>query len=133
MSTSDGWIKMTERKPEADGKAIWLYFGGGSDACELIRIYHGYSGEATHWKPAALPAPPKKELTQREKDEEVYQQWLKDAGVPYWKDDASDAWHAALAYRDGQNREDLEGVPYGIECGSRNKVLNLRRRAGLDT
>lgn len=80
-------------------------------------------------QPAALPAPPAKELTQRDSDDKGFDSWcLTQSFVPA----LDTVWHAALAYRDGQNREDLEGVPYGIECWSRNKVLNLRRRAGLD-
>lgn len=147
MSTqSDGWIKTSERMPTEADLPVW-----GIKASEGYRPFlvtdenwpelapgqngreAGFNGWATHWKPAALPEPPKKEMTQRERDEEALEAW-KQSQLNFFTG-RNDAWHAALAYRDAQNREDLNRDAWGAHCidgACANKAIyNLRRRAGL--
>lgn len=136
MSTNDRWIKMSERKPtEKDypfwttskkGVGLWTY---EEDIEELDPDW------CTHWQPATLPEPPAKELTQRERDEEGFQSWY-DA-TPDHMTALGHVWHAALAYRDKQNAEDLENVSTIMEWErpatvSVQKLQSLRRRCGLD-
>ena len=150
MSTmkNDGWIKMSDRQPER-GTDIWTYYPAEANYPERVTLYENVRGlalNATHWKPAHIPAPPKKEPTQREEDEKASTDWYNTEwpkvvsqyekslyGPPPFT--TNHVWHAALAYRDAQNREDLEKamdvnrVIYGsamVEALSR-----IRRRCGL--
>jgi len=133
---NDGWIKMSERNPER-GMNIWAYYPEEKNHAEQVTFYddtHGVSLSATYWKPAHLPAPPKKELTQREEDEKAMTElWNK-----HWQDKRAtmtDYAMACLAYRDAQNREDLKNADSGtyiISGISMNEALSrIRRRCGL--
>lgn len=134
----DGWIKMTERKPEQADCPVWFATTIPGDcilkhwATVAYRDFETF----THWQPAVLPAPPKPK-----------EQWMQDLEA---RDEAwttaekvcrangggwfSEGWNMALAYRDGQNREDLEAV-IGMACAGMNDgraIMNsLRRRCGL--
>ncbi len=125
-TNNDGWIKMSERKP--DKFPVWYF--RSEDGLIILMDYETSYNTFTHWQPATLPAPPKKELTQREKDEEAF---VYTAG----NNTPLGAWHAALAYRDRQNAEDLGNVlcmPEGkTSVPHLEAVTNLRRRCGLDT
>lgn len=91
----------------------------------------------THYLPqerAPLPEPPK-ELTQREKDQEVYWRWI-NSRIEYTT--TAETWHAALAYRDAQNAADMSQVDW---CTDHDRVQcllpkaafnNLRARCGLE-
>lgn len=144
MSTQ-GWIKMSERKPtEADAPA-WMSNGPLIELWQK-RDFRKYfidpkQCEWLHWQPATLPEPPAKELTQRELDEEALREWNRreyrgsqvEELVTHCE---SRAWHAAIAYRDGQNREDLKNVPIppfdNYACDRDDAIKALRRRCGLD-
>jgi len=137
---NDGWIKMSDRHPTDCDFPVFCY---GPHCGMPHKIYSSLAeinnpGElttgVTHWRPCvipALPVPPKKEPTQQEDDNEAYQEYC---GSPnsYWQS----IWHAALAYRDAQNREDLKHVvalgfdkSENQECGL---IKRLRRRCGLE-
>lgn len=144
MSTQ-GWIKMSERKPtEADAPA-WMSNGPLIELWQK-RDFRKYFIDPKqcgwlHWQPATLPEPPAKELTQRELDEEALREWNRreyrgsqvEELVTHCE---SRAWHAAIAYRDKQNAEDLDHVN-GFRVGvigpiGHDAIINLRRRCGLD-
>jgi len=141
---------MSERRPTEKDFPLWA-FSGESEGAYLFN--HGTipGSGFTHWKPAVLPAPPVKELTQREKDGEAAIAWFNTewpkiveqyknalyAPAPFT---VPAVWHAALAYRDRQNREDLKLIApmldqalsdYGIQKSG--TLTNLRRRCGLET
>ena len=80
-----------------------------------------------------LPTPPKKELTQRELDEEAHDVWSSGSGLANWNDPTGHIWHAALAYRDKQNAEDLGFVRDMCARIDADALDRLRRRSGLDT
>jgi hypothetical protein len=78
-----------------------------------------------------LPAPPKPEPTQREEESEAFLHFANT--TPTYT--AEDVWHAALAYRDAQNRADLDGahalmkdLPFG---NAWQALHRLRKRCGL--
>ena len=136
---NDGWIKMSERQPALSAYPVWQTNRAGGVTLVVCHA-HDIPG-STHWQPATLPAPPAKEMTQAEKDTEEYTALFGDPLCFYSSKGCqaytSDVWHAALAYRDAQNREDLK-KPLDKE---RQKVwglidpdahTNLRRRCGLD-
>jgi hypothetical protein len=142
---NDGWIKMSERKPTMNDLPVW---GINAENGKLPFLcthdnwsdmmpgqnnrYSGFNNWATHWQPATIPAPPKKELTQREKDEEAFIHW--ESGSHRVDDDPRYAWHAALAYRDQQNAEDLEAVGFPLmHTDKHGPFAALRRRCGLDS
>ncbi len=116
---NDGWIKMSERMPQEEHFPVWWCHDGNvalaREALDWI--------PSVYWQCANIPAPPAKEKTQREMDEEAFRSWLWRA-MPF---DAVDAWHAALAYRDKQNAEDLAGY-----ATTHESILRAKRRCGLD-
>lgn len=82
-------------------------------------------------QPAALPAPPAKELTQRDSDNKGFDSWcLTQSFVPA----LDTVWRAALAYRDKQNAEDLELLRSTMQWVAPKSFAyeSLRRRCGLD-
>lgn len=132
MSTHDGWIKMSERKPtRADLPVWWAYSPDGDPEVELSRELLHWLPDV-YWQPATLPEPPKKELTQREKDEEEFRSFfLRMRG----DSEAETVWLAALAYRDKQNAEDLLGLTASGPFASSEEMIKLNRlrhRCGLD-
>ena len=136
MTSTQGWIKMSARKPTEADLPVWVY---GSEF-ERIQFYRdslpNQDKRFTHWQPGQAPLPPKKELTQRERDELSFTKWCPVMDKPL-KEGRNLAWHAALAYRDGQNREDLSGkfppsVSTVLSWGEVDAINNLKRRCGLD-
>ena len=92
-------------------------------------------------EPATIPAQPKKEPTQFDMDEMEFDKQFKEFGSmnSSQKIDAMHyrrtAWHAALVYRDAQNREDLANIEEAYSNGlkpSREKLSRIRRRCGLE-
>ena len=142
MTSTQGWIKMSARKPSRSDLPFWVNTPAGvwlweADTEDFDIAQLGHPGAtATHWQPATLPEPPKKELTQRERDELSFTKWCPVMDKPL-KEGRNLAWHAALAYRDGQNREDLSGkfppsVSTVLSWGEVDAINNLKRRCGLD-
>ena len=137
MTSTQGWIKMSERKPTEADCPMWVSHSENTGFWNIAdfrnhHLAHGW----THWQPATLPEPPKKELTQRERDELSFTKWCPVMDKPL-KEGRNLAWHAALAYRDGQNREDLSGkfppsVSTVLSWGEVDAINNLKRRCGLD-
>lgn len=132
---------MSERKPTEADLPVWFHTNGNTLCFNFIPNFTKVPDNAwTHWKPAVVPAPPAKDLTQREKDEEAFFAWnrqtpvcLRDGGK-IEGGARGDGWHAALAYRDGQNREDLEALGFPLMHTDKHAVFaSLRRRCGLDT
>jgi hypothetical protein len=97
----------------------------------------------THYLPqdnGPMPAPPARELTQQEKDEAAGASWIDKnttrsrswhCGVTSsceMQPAPKDAWHAALSYRDAENRKDLAEVTrYAAGSG----IDRLCQRAGI--
>lgn len=136
MSTSDGWINMTERKPEQKDFPVWYYQGGRPILYESAT---NYPDEFTHWKSAVIPAPPAKELTQREKDDAEFSKISAEQKYDCWEyteDSANDAWHAALAWERKQVAELMASVgdrpPHTVHDSKWAAIESLRRRCGLD-
>lgn len=142
MTSTQGWIKMSERKPTKADLPFWVTTRYGvflweadTRDCDIFGLSYK-TNNVTHWQPATLPEPPKKELTQRERDELSFTKWCPVMDKPL-KEGRNLAWHAALAYRDGQNREDLSGkfppsVSTVLSWGEVDAINNLKRRCGLD-
>ena len=132
---NDGWIKMSERKPTEF--PVWGAFelSGINSGIKVVSFYDRgiLPHPVTHWKPAILPEPPKKELTQRELDEKAHDMWYSGSGLANWNDPTGHIWHAALAYRDKQNAEDLGFVRDMCARIDADALDRLRRRSGLDT
>jgi len=84
------WISFKDRKPSAGDYPIFVC--GGFMSISLID--GAWSDDRTHWMPAQLPAPPKKELTQAEKDTAAFDEWYQNAGSC----SSAIIWNAALAY-----------------------------------
>ena len=69
-------------------------------------------------------------------DDEAYKKWIERPNLTHDSDTQS-AWHAALAYRDAQNKEDLNELLVTIPTGYKSSILNeapydrLRKRCGL--
>ncbi len=127
---------MSDRKPTQF--PVWGFARGWWR--EVFEICDGgiIPDACTHWKPMERPEPPL-ELTQREDDYCAFRGWLNakygplNALSPSY---ALDVWHAALAYRDNQNREDLrnsDGIDWASETPMGGSMIRLRRRCGLDT
>jgi hypothetical protein len=98
MTTTNDWIKMSERKPtEADLPLILgrnNSYGWTMQYCYETLVC---LDDWTHWFPQSRPPAPPKEQTQRERDEAAYMTWFitTDLSAGYntrW------AWHAALAW-----------------------------------
>jgi hypothetical protein len=93
----NGWIKFSDAKP--DGRSAIIV---SDKEGEFINLCYGpiCDGIYTHWKPFDIPLPPS-EKTQREIDDEAYQEWASktlhyDATVCGIL--ADQKWHAALAW-----------------------------------
>jgi hypothetical protein len=137
-TNNDGWIKMSDKQP-LNAAPIWGAFE--MDGEMVVSFYDRgiFPSIVTHWQPATIPTPPKKELTQREKDEEAFTKFFLNEASTKLLDSAvrHEAWHAALAYRDKQNAEDLSNVLFMPEGKTSvphlEAVTNLRRRCGLDS
>ena len=140
MSTdADGWIRMEDRMPTDADKPFWIYRPNMPHAF-IVTLLEGSATPSnweavTHWQPATLPAPPKAEPTQRELDHNSYMAWINRPALDYTSDTES-AWHAALAYRDAQNRTDIQAIHVSPELSANNPAdfpfMRLRKRCGLD-
>ncbi len=128
---NDGWIKISEREPETP----YWYFGpelaGAKLIQSLLSVPYPHDSRG-YWKPATVPAPPVKEKTQREMDEEGYSSWRQDNDpnrCTYLQ-----LWHAALAYRDKQNAGDVKElfIAPSMTHATSDAIKNLRRRCGLE-
>ncbi len=134
-TNNDGWIKMSEQKPTWEDFPIWAFAKDWNHEVHVKLKGDTVHPDITHWQPATLPAPPKKELTQREKDEEA----VKALWREHWESKSSsmtDFAVSCIAYRDQQNAEDLEHLPRPgnlMFADDIDHIANLRRRCGLDT
>lgn len=130
---NNGWIKMSERKP-TDGDLPVLFWNNQDDDYELWSKSDGLPTsfrERELWKPATLPSPPAKEMGQRDEDEHEFQ--MRFNGIGY--DSPLHVWQKALAYRDAQNRRDMEAISMDDNLennGTENDpFIRLRKRCGL--
>lgn len=137
MTSTQGWIKREEGQ-DITWPALLAVADTGQVHCfrsayemkQVEPLHQLY----THWQPATLPEPPKKELTQRERDEGAWKNWYSaNAFATRFSDES---WHAALAYRDKQNRGDVETIrdafSNDLTCSEVESYNSLRRRCGLD-
>lgn len=130
------WIKISERKPGYDDFPIAVYSPNrpldGDDNND--GIYFRVRGQTiypdvTHWMPAKLPAPPPKEKTQKELDEDEFF-----SGLRVGKS-TLEIWHAALKWEREQVGAMLSKPLHNNQ--ERWGVLNmddmnaLRKRCGL--
>jgi len=135
MNTENNdWILMSEQKPIRECRPIWIHRPTLPEV-HRVTLLEGSAtpddwGLVTHWKRAALPPPPPRAKTQREEDEEAYLEFIRTPSFG-----ARDIWHAALAYRDAQNRADLEKMHAEVEgtCEYFAPLTRLRKRAGCET
>lgn len=133
---NDGWIKMSERKPTASECEAGVTIGrwkGGKWQTDNGWHHDEWGPGWTHFHVPRLPEPPKKEQTQRELDEEAFQGWYDE--TPDHLTALGHVWHAALAYRDKQNAEDVKNlwISPDMPHATCDAIKNLRRRCGLDT
>jgi hypothetical protein len=128
MTTPTTWIPITTRRPtEAEqnaGIAVGCYRNG---EWSQSPVFYGktWGDDRTHWTPAQLPPPPPKERTQREEDEEAFYKHMNNEDRLRG---CIEIWHAALRYRDAQNREDWLRL-----CANDPgpPLMRLRKRSGL--
>jgi hypothetical protein len=142
MST---WTPMTERRPTEADLPILLWNAGVPKAkytatAEALRSQMQLTC-FSHWMKA--PEPPARELTQREKDEARFTSFFLNEASTKLLNSAvrHEAWHAALAYRDAENRKDLEGgtwFSWEPGCGNVPRIMigkealnRLKQRAGI--
>lgn len=85
-----------------------------------------------------LPAPPAPEPTQGALDQRAHDAWIDGEGEECQT--TTGIWHAAIAYRDAQNRADWESGPYvssqasggePMETWNAKHLARLRKRCGL--
>lgn len=140
MTTENNdWVLMSERKPTEGDLPIYYYcpaMTSGVWFAEKIDDNPEWCIQRpTHWKRATLPAPPPRAKSQREEDDEACYEWVR-AHNPH--NGFNCAWHAALAYRDAQNRADLEEIRRTFQSSKcavfvdSSEISRLRKRAGLD-
>ena len=101
----DGWIAFALQRPEPS-QPYWYCCAGSSKTYYCSGAEETRGGMFTHWQPANIPAPPRREPTQAEVDDEMIRLYLCDPrhdplGM-------SDGMHAALAWERGQIRELLK-------------------------
>jgi hypothetical protein len=134
MTTPTTWIPITTRRPTEEDLPLLIVNGTGYGKGSVVEVWRDkiltYDFKhLTHWM--KLPPPPPKERTQREEDEEACSKWWFESfaysSPPPFRD-----WHAALAYRDAQNRADLEHVEvlFGNHESSQ-MFIRLRKRCGI--
>jgi hypothetical protein len=92
---ADGWIRMSERKPTEADLPVWVYQPNAADGVtvwlrtmnieDMVACEHAFP----MWQPARIPAPPPREMTQRELDRRAYEDWSLNG--------KGDAWSAAIA------------------------------------
>lgn len=140
---NNGWnLASKSRAPDGELVLIWDNRHPKDGGGKPFGTYCANQLPHTHWRLAQLPAPPKPEQvekTQQELDREAYLAFENRGAVlslsPYIGQDRQAAWHAALAYRDAQNREDLANIgQYSSAFDTAAHVValfNLRKRCGL--
>ena len=118
------WISFKDRKPSAGDYPIIVC--GSSERGRLLpmRVITGldeYDPCRTHWMPSQLLEPPKKELTQTEKDQSEYEHYI---GSCDPCNAEGHIWHAALAYE----RKEIAGIIRQIGKGHGWVIQELGRR-----
>lgn len=101
MSTDEKWIAFSDRKPQhmcPTPEFIWLYDFRVTAPQGVRLLWEMRVGNPPDswqwWQPAIVPAPPERELTQTQLDEEALDAWRGRHGMHY----DSESWHAALAW-----------------------------------
>jgi len=89
------WIKFSDCKPTQADFPYWVA-GGSCVAPHLVTFANCHAGDRTHWQRAIVPAPPPRELTEWEKEEEAFNEWEYYSGLNVTP---KLAWHAAIAYK----------------------------------
>lgn len=125
------WIALSERRPtEAELKeGVTVGYWDGNE-WETDEGYHHdqFTRCFTHFFPKVGFPPPPRKPAQHEQDLKA----LEDLAIHSKCWGREQTWFAALAYRDGQNREDLE--KYSSSCDvtlESNAIDRIRRRCGL--
>jgi len=142
MSTDNDWIKRSDMLPKQEDTPIWCYNESANDGVTQWlwpRKHFDGMAEYTHWKRATIPAPPAKARTQREEDEQAYRTFEQGGAIlaPYLGKDRQTAWHCALAYRDAQNRTDVQALEFNfVPTQGKEYQINpaygrLRKRCNL--
>lgn len=108
VKQADGWIRMSERKPTEADLPVW-YFSGQAVCGPYELISTGYS----HWRPAEkIPAPPPRELTQAERDEEAFWEWFENQEVYCaCQPELCAGWHAGIAKERAEIAKLIEDTP----------------------
>lgn len=106
-TTNNKWIKFSDQQPVAADFPIWVY----DVRDNLVLLFHNpmptFHRDRTHWKKGPqLPAPPPKELTQRQKDMEANQR-------------IHDAWYSATT------RVSLMDFAQRIRADERREILAM--------
>lgn len=141
MSTpdTDGWIAFSEREPTTEQmcRGVWLADVGGvwiGGVCrnpaniQRQREWQHY----THWREVEPdPAPPKREPTQLERDNEAMCAWY-DRKHYEGSIFQTETWHAAIAYE----RAEVRALIYGGSVAHMRHAIGSRfdelaRRVGL--
>ena len=131
-NTDERWIKMSERKPTKEDLPVFSVGDEKPEAWQVNYWRDNLPVNCVYWCRARIPSMPVKELTQQQKDARACVEWLaknEDVFTPF------SAWHAALAYRDNQNRKDLDRIPVSVKSvlgfEEFDYLGNLRRRTGM--
>jgi len=133
MTTQNDWIKMSDQQPGDDQFPVWSTDDTGEVEFSRSAAFMTAIG-ATYWKPATLPAPPERERTQREQDDEQFLGFIQsNMRQPFPV--CRDAWHAALAWERSQVTADMNSaesyIRDGLTCFRSDTLARLRARCGL--
>ena len=97
----NNWIKISDHAPVFPA---WLWHPDHKFPlmfqCDIGIDCSAY----THWQPATIPAPPPKELTQAERDEEALLSWYRSRDL---RPSSGESWHAALKWEREQIDDDF--------------------------
>lgn len=104
MTTTNDWIKMSDRKPTEADLPVWAESPKWVEPekprliWSLSVLFSPNCIPARSWKTARdIPAPPK-EQTQRERDEAAFKEFCEDTEAAQHNGACSPSWHAALAW-----------------------------------
>ncbi len=124
MNTQNDWIKMSERRPTGADLPVWFYWPNG----EISFVTRGpaEASQATHWKKADIPAPPKPE-SQRERDIAAFEQHCRKrwGTAPM---DQEDSWLQALDHERAWFRKELEKIERQDIFGASEIILEMKER-----